>query len=1522
MGTNLGTAYGRIIIDGSGAARGFAQAQRGAVGFSRSAKVGFASLAVVAAGFATAMVSAVRTAASFEQVMSDLKSVARPTGQEFDALREQALKLGADTKFSASEAAAAQVELAKGGLSAADILGGALPGALSLAAAGDLELADAATISVNAMKQFGLAGKDVERIADAMAVAANQTTADVGDFGAAMTQGAAMAQQAGWGFDDAMAALSALADAGVKGSDAGTSMKTALQQLINPTAKQAKEARRLGISWLDNNGNMKDAAGISRELVKATTGMTKAERAKTFAILAGSDGFRTLSALYAAAPAGIRRYIREQARAGAAAEVAATKQDNLMGAWEELTGTIETGAIRVGSVAIPMLRDLAEETSAFLESAIDSDGFDSFAQNLADGFETGISALQSGWGIAQPLLIQVGQVGADAFDALGNAADGAAPVVMVLGEALVVTAGAALSVVGPVVSLTATLAGMPGVAQAAAAGITGLGVAFVSFRGINAAAGIAESAAGFVRLVASLRAVPPATNVAIASTRALAAQSAATSVATMRANMISAASHASYVKAFTGGNTTAARSAVTAAQAQIQAQTRVAMISAASARTFSRTFTPAAAGAAASSSKLGAVMGALAARFPLTAAGLGALATPAGVAALAIGGTAAAVAVLASGMFSGASTAERLAESLNRVADAATNADSALKTMRGAVESMKDAEVRHKTAAAALAAAEENLARVRNDPKASPAQIAQAEAGVTAARRELTKSTRELTSSQDGVKRTTANAIVQLARLTTETNRQKNVTKEQWETYNLVARQMGLNNTEATKFANTQGQLARQGASNEQRWSAIRKQLGGLVKTWDTSTDAGKRSKAQMEQWLQLNDRGFMKVSERIQQLQRDGMGRGEAIRTALDEALKDRTLRLDADDKASPKVKKAGQNADRAAKPRRAEIDADDKLSPKAKAAARALLGVKDRTATLTVQDNATLTITRVIGLLASVVSKTVTLTVQGNYPKGSPRFYEAAEMLAGMKDRTVTATVNVRGSAAMESMVLAFDRILAAREDLDAQLTRIDQREEARQARVERARLVREQRSAARKLANAKASEKAAAKSAANQATAALREFDRQARLEARRRPLQLKLDRIQVAESAMSDLESAMSDVGSRIGQALDDALSAAVAGIDTQLQGTLAYIDAHLRATLDMIERSAEAQRVRAIDAALDTARAARDQRDAGRRRSDLQAGLGTAEGELADAAARSARLRGILDAARTASERQAAQKLLDEAVAAEAEKRKALEAARLELADFEEDQRWAALEREKAALEASLTQQRENAEQVAQIAREAAEAKAAQERAAAEALYGERKARTERELGDLREQLRAGEISHAQFTQRLAAIYGDPTIAKALADSGQRLGLDFARGLDRSRAQVEKSAKALAAIVKKYMPQSPAEKGPLAYDQRLPGMAIAEGLASGMAALTPHVEAMARQLAEAAAMTIPASIWSDVAVATRPMSPAAWAGGRAVTHNNQRTINQTVNQQVAGPEDARETVRRLEWLAMTAGGRFT
>jgi TP901 family phage tail tape measure protein len=306
------------------------------------------------------LVKAVNVTKDFDKELSNLKAITGSTGKQMDRLRKQAIDMGAATTFSASEAAKAQTELAKGGLTASQILGGALRSSLNLAAAGQMDLADAAETTVNAMQLFGLSGRDTAKIADMLATAANRTTADVEDFAMALKQGGSVAKLAGYNLNDTVVVLEALAEAGIKNSDAGTSMKAAFLQLINPTKKQAELAKQLGISWLTQSGELKNAVGISRELRKATDGMTKAQRARTLGILAGTDGIRTLNALYMAGADGLRGYGRANREQGTAAETARTKMDNLSGDLEELSGAYETLQIKIGSAVTPALREMTQ----------------------------------------------------------------------------------------------------------------------------------------------------------------------------------------------------------------------------------------------------------------------------------------------------------------------------------------------------------------------------------------------------------------------------------------------------------------------------------------------------------------------------------------------------------------------------------------------------------------------------------------------------------------------------------------------------------------------------------------------------------------------------------------------------------------------------------------------------------------------------------------------------------------------------------------------------------------------------------------------------------------------------------------------------------------------------------------------------------------------------------------------------------------------------------------------------------
>jgi TP901 family phage tail tape measure protein len=381
MNTGMPTAVLSVLVQAKGINKTNAGLATTHAGLERTAKAGQRmgrgleiGIKAAAVGTGAALVAATKVGMDFERQIDSLGAVSGASGRQMAVLERQALKLGESTAFTAREVGEAQTELAKGGLSIEQIYGGGVQASLSLAAAGELELGEAAETTVNSMKLFGLGGKEAVSIADMLATAANRTTADVSDFAMALKQGGSVAKLAGYGMNETVAVLEALAESGIKNSDAGTSMKAAFIQLLKPTEKQAELAEELGIHWQNQNGELKRGAGISRELRVATDDMTKAERAKTLAILAGTDGVRTLNALYASSPKAIRALEQANAQQGTAQDVARKKMDNFQGSLEEMQGAAETLGIRVYQTLKPSLEgttdaatNLAREVSAIFD---------------------------------------------------------------------------------------------------------------------------------------------------------------------------------------------------------------------------------------------------------------------------------------------------------------------------------------------------------------------------------------------------------------------------------------------------------------------------------------------------------------------------------------------------------------------------------------------------------------------------------------------------------------------------------------------------------------------------------------------------------------------------------------------------------------------------------------------------------------------------------------------------------------------------------------------------------------------------------------------------------------------------------------------------------------------------------------------------------------------------------------------------------------------------------------------------
>lgn len=304
--------------------------------------------------------AAVKTYADFDKAMSQVSATGQDARDHIGALREQAIKLGADTQFSAGEAANGIEELAKAGVSAQDVLGGGLKGALDLAAAGQLGVGDAAEIAATAMTQFKLAGTDVPHVADLLAAAAGKAQGGVGDIAMALKQGGLVASQFGLSIEETTGTLAAFASAGLLGSDAGTSMKTMLLRLAQPSKEASKLMEQLGINAYDASGKFVGMSAFAGQLENGLKDLTDEQRQSALATIFGTDAIRAASILYDQGSAGISQWTKDVDESGFAAKTAAEKTNNLSGDIERLMGSLDSLLISGGEGSGGLLRGLVQ----------------------------------------------------------------------------------------------------------------------------------------------------------------------------------------------------------------------------------------------------------------------------------------------------------------------------------------------------------------------------------------------------------------------------------------------------------------------------------------------------------------------------------------------------------------------------------------------------------------------------------------------------------------------------------------------------------------------------------------------------------------------------------------------------------------------------------------------------------------------------------------------------------------------------------------------------------------------------------------------------------------------------------------------------------------------------------------------------------------------------------------------------------------------------------------------------------
>lgn len=296
----------------------------------------------------------------FEQGMANVQAVSRATGDELQALTDEAKRLGRETEWSAVQVSEAEMLLAQAGFSVQENIA-ALPGLLSLASAGGLELSDATDIAAGTLRAFGLEAKETGRVADILAVAASSTNSDVYGLGEAMKYVGPVAKGLNISLEETTAALGMLHDANIKGGQAGTVLRGALNKLAKPSKEASELMHRLGFEAFDARGNILPLDQVIGNLQKSTADLSAEQKANAMVTMFGQQNMAGMLALVEQGPDKLAELTKSlQESSGAAAEMADARLDSLSGQFTILQSAVEGMKIELGERLAPYTRKFVE----------------------------------------------------------------------------------------------------------------------------------------------------------------------------------------------------------------------------------------------------------------------------------------------------------------------------------------------------------------------------------------------------------------------------------------------------------------------------------------------------------------------------------------------------------------------------------------------------------------------------------------------------------------------------------------------------------------------------------------------------------------------------------------------------------------------------------------------------------------------------------------------------------------------------------------------------------------------------------------------------------------------------------------------------------------------------------------------------------------------------------------------------------------------------------------------------------
>lgn len=324
------------------------------------------AFAAVTAGIAAGGTAAATVGSSFEAAMSKVSAISGSTGKDLQSLTDKAKEMGAKTKFSASESAEALQYMAMAGWDTKSMLDG-IDGIMSLAAADGLDLATTSDIVTDALTAFGLKASDSTHFADVLAKASSSANTNVSMLGESFKYVAPLAGSMGYSVEDVSVALGLMANASVKGSMAGTSLKTALSNLTSPTEQMAEVMEKYGISISDTEGNALPLIDVLKQLREKFGTLSETEQTAAASTLFGKEAMSGMLAIINASDSDFKKLTENINNAdGAAQSMADTMQDNLQGQITILKSALEGLGIEIYEGMQAPLKDAAIEAQGYV----------------------------------------------------------------------------------------------------------------------------------------------------------------------------------------------------------------------------------------------------------------------------------------------------------------------------------------------------------------------------------------------------------------------------------------------------------------------------------------------------------------------------------------------------------------------------------------------------------------------------------------------------------------------------------------------------------------------------------------------------------------------------------------------------------------------------------------------------------------------------------------------------------------------------------------------------------------------------------------------------------------------------------------------------------------------------------------------------------------------------------------------------------------------------------------------------